>query len=172
MCGAWLHHLRTAHAIICGIAIRLEKSFEVAEEVQWSLALAAHAEIKNRHAPRRPVLPEVSLMVCAASVVRLNIDRSFIRLDVGAGKQLVAHRPGYRHQHLSNGHHPTAHRSPADIDARVTQQGYALPKKWAVVTVLVHHRVDNHPIRHQTFIDDPDGKRCRRHALLRAGFAG
>src|SRR5208283_917204 len=84
MCGAWLHHLRTAHAIICGIAIRLEKSFEVTEEVQWALAFAAHAEIKNRHAPRRPVLPEVSLMVSAASVVRLYIDRSFIRLGIAA----------------------------------------------------------------------------------------
>ena len=116
-----MHHLRTAHAIICGVAICLEKSFEVAEEVQWALAFAAHAEIKNRHAARRPVLPEVSLMVCAASVVCLYIDRSFIRLDVGAGKQLVPHRSGYRHQHLSDGHHPAAHRSPADIDARVTQ---------------------------------------------------
>ena len=85
-----MHHLRTAHAIICGVAIGLEKSFEVAEEVQRALALAAHAEIKNRHAPRRSVLPEISLMVCAASVVRLHIDRSFIRLDVGAGKQLAS----------------------------------------------------------------------------------
>ena len=111
-------------------------------------------------------------MVRAASVVRLHIDRSFIRLDVGAGKQLVPHRSGYRHQHLSDGHHPAAHRGPADIDARVAQQGYALPKQWAVVTVLVHHRVDDHSIRHQALVDDPVGKSRSRHALLGTGFAG
>jgi hypothetical protein len=30
-------------------------------------------------------------MIGAATVVRLYIDRSFIRLDVGAGKQLATH---------------------------------------------------------------------------------
>jgi aryl-alcohol dehydrogenase-like predicted oxidoreductase len=30
--------------------------------------------------------------------------------------------------------------------------------KWAVVAVLVHHRVDYHFIRHQALVDDPVGK--------------
>ena len=92
-----MHHLRTTHAIVGCVSICLEKSLEVAEEVQWALAFAAHAEIKNRHAPRLPVLPEISLMVCAAAVVRLHVDRGFIRLDVVAGKQLALHRFGHRH---------------------------------------------------------------------------
>ena len=111
-------------------------------------------------------------MVGAAAVMRLHIDRSFIRLDVGAGQQLAAHRSGHRHQHLSDGHHPAAHRGPADIDARVAQQGYALAIKWVVVTVLVHHRVDDHFIRHQALVDDPVRKRRSHHALLGTGFAG
>ena len=166
-----MHHLRTTHAIVGCVSICLEKSLEVAEEVQWALAFAAHAEIENRHSARRPVLPEVSLMIGAASVVCLYIDRSFIRLDIGTGKQLVPHRSDYRHQHLPDGHHPTAHRSPADIDARVTQQCYALPKEWAVVAIFIHHRVDHHSIRHQAFVDDSDGKSRRRHALFGTGFA-
>ena len=60
------------------------------------------------------LLPEVGLIVGASAVVRLHIDRSLIGLDVRAGRQLAAHHPDYRHQHLSDGHHPAAHRGPAD----------------------------------------------------------
>jgi len=77
-----MHHLRAAHAIVCGVAIRLKKSFEVAEEVQWAFAFAAHPKIKNGHAPRRSILQQISLMIGAAAIVRLYIDRRFIRLDV------------------------------------------------------------------------------------------
>ncbi len=44
--------------------------------------------------------------------------------------------------------------------------------KWGVVAVLVHHRVDDHFIRHQTLVDDPVGERRGHHALLGTGFAG
>ena len=67
-------------------------------------------------------------MVGTAAVVHLHIDRGFIGLDVGAGKQLATHGFNYRHQHFSDGHHPAAHGGPADIDARIAQQGHALPE--------------------------------------------
>ena len=112
--------------IVGGICIRLQKSFEVSEEIQRAFPFAAHAKIENRHAARSSVLPEIRLMVGTAAVVRLHIHRSFIGLDIGAGQQLAAHRSNHRHQHFSDGHHPAAHRGPADIDAGVAQQGYAL----------------------------------------------
>ena len=116
-----VHHLRSTHAIVSCVSIRLEKSFEVSEEVERPLPFAAHLEIKDRHAARSSVLPEVRLMVAAAAVMHLHIDRSFIGLDIRAGQQLAAHRSDDRHQHLSDGHHPAAHRGPAYIDACVPQ---------------------------------------------------
>ena len=167
-----MHHLHSAHAIVRSVGVGLQKSVEVAKEVQRAFALAAHAKIENRHSAWRSILPQVALMICAAAVVHLHVDRGFIGLDVGAGKQLAPHRPGYRHQHLADGHHPAAHRGPANVDARVAKQGHALPIKGAVVTVLVHHRVDDHSIRHQALVDDPGGQRRGHHALLGTGFAG
>src|SRR5450756_2998431 len=111
------------------------------------------------------------MMIGAAAVMRLHIDGSFIRLDVAAGKELALHRFGHGHQHHSDGHHPAAHRGPADVDACVAKQGHALPIKWAVVAVFVHHRVDDYAIRHQALVDDPRGKRSCGHASLRARFA-
>ena len=43
-----MHHLLAAYAIICGVAICLKESLEVAEELQRALAFAAHAKIENR----------------------------------------------------------------------------------------------------------------------------
>jgi len=111
-------------------------------------------------------------MVAAAAVMRLHIDGSFIGLDICAAQQLASHRSRYRHQHLSDGHHPTAHRGPADIDARIAQQSYALAIKRTMVAVLVHHCVDDDFIRHQALVDDPVRKSRCHHAFLGAGFAG
>ena len=52
-----VHHLRTTHAIVRCVSIRLEKPFEVPEEVQRSFPFAAHLEIKYGHAARNSVLP-------------------------------------------------------------------------------------------------------------------
>ncbi len=168
-----MHHLRTAHAIICGVAIRLEKSFEVAEEVQRALALTAHTEIKNRHAPRRPVLPEIRLMVCAASVMRLNIDRSFIRLDVGCRQATgfrIAPATGIN---ISPMVITQPHIVALLISMPASRNKATLCRKSGLWSqYFVHHRVDDHSVRHQAFIDDPDGKSRRRHALLGTGFAG
>ena len=89
-----VHHLRTAHAIVGRVSICLEKAFEVSQEVQRAFPFAAHAEIEDRHAARRSILPEIGLMVRTAAVARLHIDRGFIGLDVDAGKQLAPYRSG------------------------------------------------------------------------------
>src|ERR1035441_1773985 len=51
--------------------------------------------------------------------MHLHIDRCFIGLDVASGEQFAPHRSHHRRQHLTDRHHPAAHRSPADVDAGV-----------------------------------------------------
>jgi len=121
-----------------------------------AFAFAAHAESKLSCPPAFRTARDKTDGLCRFHHVSVHRPE-FHPLDVGAGKQLVPHRSSYRHQHLSDGHHPTAHRSPADIDARVTQQGYALPKQWAVVAIFVHHRVDITPSE-QALVDDLMGR--------------
>src|SRR5258708_11962370 len=55
-----MHHLRPAHTtVVSRIAVCLENPLELVQEARWTFALAAHAEIEDRRAARRAVLPQV-----------------------------------------------------------------------------------------------------------------
>jgi len=76
------------------------------------------------------------LVILAATIMRLHVDRCFIGLDVAARKQLAPHRAHHRRQHFSDRHDPAAHRGAADVDACVAQQDHALTIERIVISVF------------------------------------
>src|SRR5260370_9263649 len=81
-------HLRPAHTTVVGnIAVCLENPLELVQEARWTFAPAAHAKIEDRRAARHAVLPQISLVVLAAAVMHLHIDRLLIGL-VSRGTQI------------------------------------------------------------------------------------
>ena len=89
---ASMHHLRPTEAALVGdVVVCLENSLEGTQKLRWSFASAAHAEIENHTAPRRSVLPEIRLMIPAALVMSLHIDRSHVDALTPAAWAAKAH---------------------------------------------------------------------------------
>jgi hypothetical protein len=63
------HHGRTRHTRL------FVRSLELVQETRRSFAPAAHAKIEDRCTARRSVLPQIGLMILAAAIVHLHLDR-------------------------------------------------------------------------------------------------
>src|ERR1035438_4222079 len=81
-----MHHVATAHTVVCEIPVGLQNAFELAQEFLRTLAAAPHPKVKPKvkhdTASRPAVLPQVSLMVFPALIVHLHGNRCFIGLNV------------------------------------------------------------------------------------------
>lgn len=111
-------------------------------------------------------------MILAAAIMHLYVDRRLIGLDITSSEQLSPHRSHHRGQHLAYHHYPAAHRSPADVYARVAQEDDALTKKRIVVGIFADDGVDDDSVRDQTLGDDPQRQRRHRYSLLFTLLAG
>src|ERR1035438_10448112 len=109
--------LRTTDVIVGGIAVGLQKAIELVQKLLRPFSLTPHAEIEDHAAPRSAVLPEIGLVVLAATVVHLHIDRRFIGLNITSSKQLLAHYSSDWHQQFAHAHYPAIHGGAADLDA-------------------------------------------------------
>src|ERR1039458_10460932 len=138
-----MHHLLSADTVVGRVAVGLQNALEVTQKAGRSFATASYAELEDRRATRRSVLPQVSLMIGAPAIVCLHLDGGLIRLDVAPRKQLALDCSNHGHQHLSAGHHPAAHGGAADLDARVAQQDDALTIEGGAIGIFAYNGVDD-----------------------------
>jgi hypothetical protein len=73
-----VHHFGAADLFIGGIAVTLQNTFELSQEVFWAFTSAAHSEVEYHTASRSAVLPKIGLVIASAAIVHLHIDRCFI----------------------------------------------------------------------------------------------
>src|SRR5450759_797667 len=64
-----MHQLRPAHAFVSDIAVGLQNSFELSQELLRPFASAPHAEVKDYSASRLAVLPQIRLMILSSPIV-------------------------------------------------------------------------------------------------------
>src|SRR6516162_8060553 len=79
-----VHQLLSTDMIVCAVTVALEDAFEVAKKQLRPFPSAAKPKIKHHRSTRSAVLPEVSLMVFAPTIVHLYCHGRFIGLNVGA----------------------------------------------------------------------------------------
>ena len=64
-----MDHLRAANVVVADIAVGLQDALELAQKPLRPFSLTAHPEVEDHAAPRSAVLPEIGLVVLAATVV-------------------------------------------------------------------------------------------------------
>jgi hypothetical protein len=147
----------------------LENAFELSQEPLRSITSATQAEIEHHSSSGATVLPEIRLVVLSSALVRLHIDRGFIRLNVTSADQLSSHRGDHRDQKLANFQNPAVQRRAADFQADVSFQNHALPMQGNVVAIFADDRVDHDAVTRQALLDDPwwQGRRNNSEFLTR-----
>ena len=77
-----MDHLRTAHAIVTGVAIGLQNTFIATEKLLRTFPSTAHLKIEHRARSRPTVLPEIGLMVGPVAIVQLHRDWGLVSLQI------------------------------------------------------------------------------------------
>src|SRR5664279_850653 len=78
--------LRAANVVVSGIAIRLQEAFELLKKLLGPFASASQAEVEDDITARGSVLPEIGLMILAAAIVHLHLNRRLVGLDITSTK--------------------------------------------------------------------------------------
>jgi hypothetical protein len=81
-----VHELWATDMIVSAVTIALEQPFEVAQEALGSFPFPAQPEVKDHRSGRMAVLPEVSQVVFAPTIVHLDCHGGFIGLDMRAAQ--------------------------------------------------------------------------------------
>jgi hypothetical protein len=79
-----VHELWATDMIVSAVTVALQQAFEVAQEPLRTFSLPAKPEVKDHRSGRMAVLPEVSLVIFASTIVHLYSHGGFIGLDVRA----------------------------------------------------------------------------------------
>ena len=79
-----VHDLLSTDMIVSPVTITLQDPLEVTQEPFGTFSFPAHPKIEHHRSARATVLPEVSLMVFATTIVRLHTYGRFIDLNVGS----------------------------------------------------------------------------------------
>src|SRR5271166_2747580 len=78
-----VHDALSTDMIVTSVAVALQQTLEVAQEPSGTFPFPAKPEVKHHQSTRPAVLPEVSLVIFAPTIVHLHSDGCFIGLDIG-----------------------------------------------------------------------------------------
>src|SRR5208282_4656367 len=81
-----VHELWATDMIVSAVAVALQQTLEVAQEPSGTFPLPPKRKVKHHRSTRPAVLPEVSLVIFAPSIVHLHSDGCFIGLDIGTAQ--------------------------------------------------------------------------------------
>ena len=81
-----VHQLGPSDMIVGAVTVALEQAFEVAQELLGTFPFPAKPEVKDYRSARMAVLPEVSLVIFAPTIVHLYSHGGFIGLDIRAAQ--------------------------------------------------------------------------------------
>lgn len=75
-----MDELRPTHTFIGLVAVGLQDSFPMIEELPWAVASTPHTEVERRFTPGLTVLPQVRLVIAPAAVPHLHRNRGLAGL--------------------------------------------------------------------------------------------
>ena len=79
-----MHHIVASDFAIAGVAVGLQDAVKFCQELPRAVCTTVELEIKYDRCARSTILPQVGLMILALGSFGLDIDRSFIGLNVVA----------------------------------------------------------------------------------------
>jgi hypothetical protein len=81
-----VHDALSTDMIVPSVAVALQQTLEVAQEPSGTFPFPAKPEVKHHRSTRPAVLPEVSLVIFAPTIVHLHSHGCFIGLDIGTAQ--------------------------------------------------------------------------------------
>src|SRR5260370_19230786 len=112
-----VHELWATDMIVSAVTVALQYAFEDAHEPLGTFPLPPKPEVKDHRSGRMAVLPEVSLVIFAPTIVHLYSHGGFIGLDIGNIQSFPAHRGGDRPPQLAPPPQPAIPTPSAQLNA-------------------------------------------------------
>src|SRR5215831_3141203 len=143
-----LYHTCASHFVIRCVGIGLQNAMKVLQKLFGPGTISPQAKVEHRCSSRSSVLPQICLMIFAATIVPLHFHRRLVGLQVAALHQLSTHHHHHGLEHFSYLHYPAVQCRSADLHSPLPLQNHALPVQRKVITILADDRVDHHSVTH------------------------
>src|SRR5215831_3218463 len=161
-----VHDLRPAYTFVGLIAVGLQNALPLLQKSFRTFTSPMQAKIEYCLTAWLTVLPQICLVIAAASIVHLHRHRRLVSLKIPRTQQSLVHRLYHRNQHLAYAHYPAVQGRPSNLQPRFALQDHGLPVQRQVVAILGNHRVDHYVITRQTLFHDPWRQRRHRHCAV------